>query len=284
MLIFKLQYIRTAESFSDSLCLHHNSDDCLILVTLKKGVCEATNFIFKLCFKLEIHINCEKSLLTPTHLTTFLGIETHSSPLKVFPISAWLGNLCLHLESFLSKNCSPAKDWMSFLGHMSSHSSGSWSEMKEEEPSTTAFMDVGQTGLRRQDSNTLGQSHNFGPSMVVRGMKSTFRTISKRWHLLTCTLYMDSLRLGWETILFQKSVSGLWTVRERSLSITFLELRAICLGPLYFTRNLQGRTLVAFSDNTTHSLVISGQRRRYSLTVIQYWGTEDSGKGRGSFC
>ena len=47
-------------------------------------------------------------------------MEILSPLLKVFPTPTRLENLRLQLESFLSNNSSPTRDWLTLLGHMSS--------------------------------------------------------------------------------------------------------------------------------------------------------------------
>ena len=79
----------------------------------------ATQSLVNLCSTLGIQINWAKSSLSPSQTMTFLGMEIHSRPLKVFPTETRLTNLRHQLESFLSVTSPPAPDWMALLGHMS---------------------------------------------------------------------------------------------------------------------------------------------------------------------
>ena len=64
-------------------------------------------------------------------------------------------------------------------------------------------------------------------------------------------LWSDASDQGWGAHLGSIPVSGTWQLKEKSLSINLRELKAIRLGLLHFSEDLEGKAVAVFSDNAT---------------------------------
>ena len=59
-------------------------------------------------------------------------------------------------------------------------------------------------------------------------------------------LWPNASGQGWGTHLHDQFVAGRWSTEERSFLINLWELRAICLGLMYFSQSLQGMTALSY--------------------------------------
>ena len=226
-------------------------DNWLLLASSKQEALQATSCLISLCFKLGIQINWGKSSLTPTQSKTFLGMEILSPLLKVFPTTARLENLRLLLESFLGNNCPPARDWLILLGHMSSLIPlipGARRRMRSLQLQLSLLWDRQSRG----DNTPIPWNNHILLDLQWWSQDQNLRVgQSLRVVSPDLFLYTDASTLGWGASLLQESISGMWALHERSLHINVLELRAIRLSLLHFSRTVHGQTVAVFSDNTT---------------------------------
>lgn len=226
-------------------------DDWLLLASSQEEAEEALRFLLQLCRRLGIQVNWEKSSLQPAQERTFLGMKIQSIGLKVFPTDERLQNLCLNIESFLASPAPSAKAWLKLLGHMSSlihlvpnsrrrmrnlqlhlHQYWDGTTMSDQEP-------VPHTKGIEQDLAWWSDKQNLEIGQSLQVVTPDIR------------LHTDASTVGWGASLDQQTVSGIWNPQEVSLHINLLELRAIRLALLHFTREVTGKAVALFTDNTT---------------------------------
>ena len=75
--------------------------------------------------------------------------------------------------------------------------------------------------------------------------------ISLKVSLPDLHFWSDASDQGWGAFLGPEGTSGLWSLRDKQLSINLRELKAIRLGLFHFEESVVGRNLAVFCDNTT---------------------------------
>ena len=254
-----------SQGFSTPPLLRRLAHPCL----LRGESRQATSVLLLWCSKLGIQVNWEKASLTPTQSKTFLGMEILSPLLKVFPTPTRLENLRLQLESFLSNNSPPTRDWLTLLGHMSSLLHlipGARRRMRNLQFQLSRLWD---RQVQRDDSPIPWDNHILADLQWWSQEQNLCLGQSLLMAPPDLFLYTDASTLGWGASLSQESVSGKGMEHERSLHINILELRAIRLSLFHFMKNVQGKTVAVFSDNTTalSYIIKEGGTRSTSLNA-----------------
>ncbi|XP_068209145.1 uncharacterized protein [Palaemon carinicauda] len=95
-------------------------DDWLFLSSSEQGAIYTRDVVLRLCNKLGIQINLEKSTLIPSQVSIYLGMKIDSSILKAFPTQDRIQTIQECIKLFLTTNAPPAKLWMRLIGLLSS--------------------------------------------------------------------------------------------------------------------------------------------------------------------
>ena len=194
-------------------------DDWLLLASSAQDVHMATQSLVNLCSTLGIQINWAKSSLSPSQTMTFLGMEIHSRPLKVFPTETHLMNLRHQLESFLSVTSPPAPDWMALLGHMSPLIyliPGARWRIRSLQLQLTGCWDrqlLGDDFPIPWESSVLQDLQWWSEDQNLR-VGQSLQIASPDLYL-----YTDASTLGWGASILQESVTGLGSTQESFLHI-----------------------------------------------------------------
>lgn len=242
-------------------------DDWLLLAESQQKAQDSTQTLLQLCARLGVRINTEKSSLQPTQRMTFLGVDIVTSPLRAFPTRARVDNLLSLLQAFLGSPHPTVNEWMCLLGHMASlihlvpgarlrmrslqfrlHSLWSGTSQKDT-------VRISWTPDILQDLQWWTQESNLLAGQKLIEASPDF------------LLYTDASTEGWGCSLLHHTTGGLWSKRDSSCHINFLELKAVRLALLHFQHLLHGRTVGLFSDNTTALAYLAHQGGTHSSTL-----------------
>ena len=80
-------------------------------------------------------------------------------------------------------------------------------------------------------------------------------------------LFSDSSSVGWGAHLGDLEAQGVWSTRERQSHLSILELRAVFLALQAFKSTVQGKAIVAMTDNTTVVGYITNQGGTHSRVL-----------------
>ncbi|XP_045129076.1 uncharacterized protein LOC123514882 [Portunus trituberculatus] len=226
-------------------------DDWLLLASSKQEALRSRAALLHLCEAVNISINRGKLEFKPTQTINFLGMEIHSTILKVFPSQDRVTQLLETIEYFGSWPCPPAQVWLVLLGHLSSLTQlvpGGRRRMKS--------LQFQLSNCWNRQMNT--SSHPVPLSLAVLEDLQWWSDVGNllQGHSLEIQnpelfLYTDASLEGWDASILDAAASGTWPLRDQGEHITLLELRVIRLGLQAFEEVLQGRTVAILSDNTT---------------------------------
>ena len=95
-------------------------DDWLVLALSRVEALRARDLVLNLCHDLGIIINYEKSYLSPSQTSSYLGMAIRSPILRAFPTQERVQKLLSQIEEFLSCRQQGVISWRSLLGRLSS--------------------------------------------------------------------------------------------------------------------------------------------------------------------
>ena len=206
--------------------------------------------LLDLCNTLNIWINWEKSDLEPKQVLPFLGMDIHSTILKVFPSQRRICNLLDTIKGFMAWPHPPPQVWLVLLSHLSSLSHlvpGGRRRMR-----SLQFQLANHWDRRDSSSHQVPVSREVledlqwwsDPANLLQGQSLEVQNPE-------LFLFTDASLKGWGASILDDEACGIWTPLEQQEHITLLELRAIRLGLQAFEDVLQGKTIAVLSDNTT---------------------------------
>ena len=242
-------------------------DDWLILAASKEECLRARDLVMNLCLELGIVINTEKSSLTPSQQITYLGVTINSTILRASPSIERQRNLLTLIEEFLSSKTHPASLWRRLLGHLSS--------LNQLVPGGRLRMRSLQLRLRKQWDFKNKENQISWDKQCLQDLQ--WWNSDKRL-LLGCSLqdlppdlafWSDASDEGWGAHLSDHFTSGLWTDKEKEMSINMRELRAVKLGLLKFQEIVQDKVVALFSDNTSAVAYLRNQGGTISQNLNQ---------------
>ena len=222
-------------------------DDWLILAATKEQCLRARDIVLQVCSDLGIQINWDKSILTPSQETTYLGILIDSRSFTASPSPKRRDRLRSLVRDFLSLDVQPASLWRSLLGHLAS---------------LTQLILGGRLRTRSLQLALRNQWDFQDESALIswspRCKEDLVWWVQERLDLGTSllslppdqALWSDASDVGWGAYLESQGASGLWTSPQKSWSINRRELRAVFLGLQAFEPFLSSR-IALFCDNTT---------------------------------
>ena len=203
-------------------------DDWLVLGFSFQNLVRARDFLLWLCRELGVHVNLEKSSLTPTQTLDFLGMRLQALPLRVFPTPKRFLKLASLLSDFTSCHPQPLALWRQLLGIMSSLASivpGSRLRMRSLQ------LRLNSAGRLLPDSDSVAWD-----SFCLEDL----RWWSDESHVLvgfplglshpSLSLFTDASDSGWRASLGEDHISGLWSPHCSGFSINHRELLVVLYG------------------------------------------------------
>ena len=224
-------------------------DDWLILASTHQEALQVRDAVLQLCSQLEIVVILEKLCLNPSQTATYLGMVLVSPSLRAFPTEKRVSAVCTQIEEFLSYRQPSELIWRCLLGRLAF---------------LCHLVPVGHLRMRSLQLK-LREHWDFAGEEVMVPWAPAIQCDLKCWydahHLLAgasllvpqldILFWSDASDQGWGAHMLSHFILGLWSPKERTLSINLRELRAIRLGLLHFRHLLVGLNIGVFSDNTT---------------------------------
>ena len=223
-------------------------DDWLVLGSSLEKVIRARDFLLELCSLLGIRINQEKSNLTPSQYSTYLGMMIQLVPLRAFLTAERIGKLSLQLQEFLSSQGHPAHLWPGLLGKMSSMSlliPGSWLQMR----SLQLFLKW-SWDFKNEDSIVAWDNSCLTDLQWWSDESNLTTGVPLEAPIPDAPLYTDASNQGWGGSLDGGQASGLWSMGERQVSINHRELLAVERSLSVVRDQVRGIRVALFLDNT----------------------------------
>ena len=224
-------------------------DDWLIQASSREQCLWARDTVLSLCQELGVIVNLEKSNLSPSQTSTYLGIDINSRTLTASPTLERRERLLWIIEEFLSSEGQPAEIWRRLLGHLAS------------------LIQIVRGGRLRMRSLqiVLRQQWDFVNDQMVIEWSPQCKADLLWWNDMSrlsqgvsllqiqpdLQMWTDSSDLGWGAHLVSTPVSGRWSEKESPHPINWKELRAIHLGLRHFSHLLEGQAVAVFCDNAT---------------------------------
>ena len=232
-------------------------DDWLVIGKTKEELLKAKKFILNLVQELGIVLNLEKSVLEPSQVTSYLGVQINSSTLWASPTEKRVNNALSLISEFVSCGAKPAKSWQSLLGHMSS--------LEKLVPGARIRMRSLQFHLNREwDRVSQSALISIPPSLFPdlswwNNKERLSRGISLRPKTPHLQLFSDASRKGWGAVIEDLHLSGKWSQEQQSEHINLLELRAVWIALQQAIDLVKGKVVSVFSDNKTALAYIAKQ-------------------------
>ena len=232
-----------------SIRAHSYLDDFFFLQSSPEGLRAVLDYVLDLFLRLGISVNFGKSNLTPSQDVQYLGAVFHLSTLTLsLPLSK-VGLISSLARGAMSLQQCSRRHLESLMGVLN------WA---------SNFVPLGRLHLRPlikwMNSNTSPSTRDL-PVPLDNAFRSSLQVWSDRSFLelsVPMSLPLPSLQLmtdasqtGWCGILLPHQVEGTWPPEYADHSSNSLELRAILLSLRHFTPILQGKAVMAMTDNTT---------------------------------
>ena len=242
-------------------------DDWLIQASSREQCLWARDTVLSLCQELGVIVNLEKSNLSPSQTSTYLGIDINSRTLTASPTLERRERLLWIIEEFLSSEGQPAEIWRRLLGHLAS------------------LIQIVRGGRLRMRSLqiVLRQQWDFVNDQMVIEWSPQCKADLLWWNDMSrlsqgvsllqiqpdLQMWTDSSDLGWGAHLVSTPVSGRWSEKESPHPINWKELRAIHLGLRHFSHLLEGQAVAVFCDNATAIAYLRNQGGTFSSQLNQ---------------
>ena len=221
-------------------------DDWLVQSSSQESLLRDLQTVLRLCHKLGIVVNPQKSNLVPSQVVQYLGVVIDAQTFRASPSQERISKLLSAAEEFRSSASPPASLWLSLLGVLSS----------------LAHLVLG--GRLRMRSLQICLHRSWDRQDLQAPVSASVECLRDlEWWLHLPRLYLGvSLcqvspdlhfwsDVGWGAHLDRQIASGLWDSHQAALSINARELLAVKLGLHQFQSSIQGRTVAVFCDNTT---------------------------------
>ena len=241
-------------------------DDWLVLASSIEECLRARDTVLSLCADLGIQLNLEKSSLTPSQVSIYLGIEINTVIFRASPSLKRRDSLALIVGRFLSSKEQPASLWRSLLGHLASLTQlipGGRLRTRSLQLTLRALWDFVNEEILIPWNKEIKQDLLWWltENRLEKG-------ISLKSVLPDQALWSDASDLGWGAFLLGEGRSGLWSPLEKSLSINKRELMAVFLGLQAFEEVLS-KTVAIYCDNTTAIAYLRNQGGTLSESLNQ---------------
>lgn len=235
-------------------------DDWLICAPSRALVAQHTTRLLSHMAHLGLKVNLEKSCLTPSRATTFIGVSLDTTTMLARPSPSRVHDILLLLMQFRLGRLLPYVTYLRLLGKL------------------TSIWQVVPLGLL-----TLRPFQRWLNHFRLDAKRHRLRKLRVSWRCLRVLVpwrnkaYMlsgvpmgvvvshrevvttDASPTGWGAVWQHRTAQGLWSVQERDLHINVLELRAVHLALRHFLPYLKKKHVLIRSDNTTAVFHINHQ-------------------------
>ena len=239
--------------------------DWLILASTELACLQSRDRLLSICTELGIQVNLTKSSLVPTQSLVYLGMEIRSLPFIARPTPIRVSNLLRLIEEFLSTPSPPASLWRRLLGHLSSLTllvSGGMLRMsllqlclKDQWDFLDDQFQVSWSPLCREDllwwSRVAQLREGVSLSLPVPDV----------------SFFSDASDVGWGALVGEHHALGLWSPRQKTLSINLRDLLAVQYGLKALEHLLVGLSVALFCDNTTTVAYLRRSGGTFSSTL-----------------
>ena len=237
-------------------------DDWLILASTEIACLQSRDRLLSICTELGIQVNLTKSSLVPTQSLVYLGMEIRSLPFIARPTPVRVNNLLRLIEEFLSTPSLPALLWRRLLGHLSS---------------LTLLVSGGMLRMRllqlclKDQWDFLDDQFQVSWSPLCREDLLWWARVARPREGVSLSLPAPDVSffsdVGWGALVGEHHASGLWSPRQKTLSINLRELLAVQYGLKAFEHLLVGLSVALFCDNTTTVAYLRRSGGMFSSTL-----------------
>ena len=165
-----------------------------------------------MCQELGLQVNCRKSSLILSQDMAYLDMQIHSVRFIANPTATWVGNLLKIIEEFLS-----AALWRCLLGHLSSLTllvKGGMLWMRSVQIRLRSWRNL-RDELLRIPCDPLCKEDLLWWSWATQQREGVDLSLP----VPDLSFYSDESDVGWGAIVGEHQVSGVWTPRQRELSM-----------------------------------------------------------------
>jgi hypothetical protein len=232
--------------------LIHYLDDWLLLNQDADALQLQINLVLSTFDRLGLRVNVEKSVITPTQVITFLGLEFNSSSFTLALPADKLLRLGGMARSLLQKEVIPIFELESFIG-LANFATQCCNI-------STLFL----RNLQRTLTRALHESSNDRTCSAIhltltdRADLQWWSTISHELFTNSCkrfspdtTITSDASKAGWGAVCMGMRTGGRWASDETTAHINTLELRAARFGLMSFATKWRDTSVLLELDNTT---------------------------------
>jgi len=236
---------------SQGLLLFLYLDDWLLLSNSYAAALSWINWLLALVQSLGLVPNVPKCDLTPSQAYVFIGVLFDLVQGSAQPAPHRVAAFIQLADRFLLTKAPAARDWQRLLGHMTS---------------LEKLVHRGRLYMRPIQFCLQSQWRQFSQSQDVPvTLSGEARTCLEWWvdlrHLEQgvpivqsqpdLRLFTDASTEGWGAHILEAQAEGLWTLAQKETHINNLELLAVLLALQAFEHIVEGRHVLAMTDNTT---------------------------------
>lgn len=225
-------------------------DDTLMCSASFSGCLDCIHSTVELLMKLGFCVNVEKSVLMPTKSIEYLGNVIDSEKMIVTLPVRRKERILLGCRQLISKTHDRIREVARVIGLL---------------VAAIPAVELGKLHYRNLESAKITALErscgNFDKQMLITDVMK----IDLMWwieHVETqhrriihpgteIVLYTDASDLGWGGCLYHQSVNGRWTEEEIRLHINARELKAVFFTLKSFAKEIRGKHIKVFCDNTT---------------------------------
>ena len=224
-------------------------DDWLVQSSSRESLLRDLQTVLRLCHKLGIVVNPQKSNLVPSQVVQYLRVIIDPTSFRASPSQERISKLQSTAEEFQSSASPPASLWLSLLGVLSS--------LAHLVPGGRLRMRSLQLCLHRSWDHLDLEAPVSVSAECLRDLQWWLHLPRLSLGVSLCQVspdlhfWSDASDVGWGAHLDRQVASGLWDSHQAALSINARELIAVKLGLHQFQSSLRGRTVAVFCDNTT---------------------------------
>lgn len=245
-------------------------DDCIILAATAQEAEMARDTLIFILQHLGFSINFQKSILNPTHVIQFLGVEVDSMNLKLSLPQEKVDKIISQCKSLLSVPKVSVRELMKLIGRLSSTAIAVL-------PAPLQYR-----AMQRQQIQELSSSRNYDSLIILtKEVKNELNWWCLNLQLSNGRLLVspppqlilssDASLQGWGAYCNGQRTGGQWSAREKELHINVLELKAAKLAILSFHRLFSKALSIHIRmDNIVALtyLIKMGSTRSETLTTI----------------
>jgi len=251
----------------NNILMYNYLDDWLIQVTTFNQGIKHMRFLLKLCDRLGLMVNWEKSELVPSQDFSFIGAKFNLLLERVFPQDKNIEKLQNIIKLFLRFPSQTANIWQSLLGSMTS----------QQKYVHLARLFTRPIQFHLMENWTQGVDN---PQDIVQFPPHLDQYL--RWWLdklteaegvplvhppFTVRMWTDASKTGWGAHVGKKLYQGDWDSEESDLPINILEMRAV-KNALIENNPPEGSNILVSTDNISVMAYINKEGGTHSKDLM----------------